>query len=154
MSSVDNEVRLVLEGEPASKANSRDFRWSYAQKRMILAKSGKAISYVNALEQQLAMIRPKLVPFEGPVSLSVMVYYASRRPDLDVSVLQDCLQGYVYKNDRQIKLLQAFWGLDKKRPRVEIVVTELESESQPEEIWYATMGEKKPPPNAGGGKDL
>ena len=50
----------------------------------------------------------------------------SRRPDLDESVILDCLEGKVYKNDRQVKAKHIFWGLDKENPRAEIEVSVLE----------------------------
>jgi Holliday junction resolvase RusA-like endonuclease len=51
-----------------------------------------------------------------------MIHYASRRPDLDESVILDAMQGIVYKNDRQVKEKQIYWGLDPQNPRCEILV--------------------------------
>lgn len=56
------------------------------------------------------------------------LYYASRRPDLDESLVMDCLQGVVYKNDRQIKVKHIYWGLDKANPRCEIIIEPLQKE--------------------------
>ena len=50
------------------------------------------------------------------------IYYKNRRPDLDESVILDCLEGYAYKNDRQVKEKHIYHGLDKKNPRAEITV--------------------------------
>jgi Holliday junction resolvase RusA-like endonuclease len=50
------------------------------------------------------------------------IHYASRRPDLDESLLMDLLQGVAYHNDRQIKAKVITWGLDKLNPRVEVSV--------------------------------
>lgn len=41
-------------------------------------------------------------------------------------MILDCLEGKVYKNDRQVKAKHIFWGLDKENPRAEIEVLPLE----------------------------
>jgi Holliday junction resolvase RusA-like endonuclease len=49
------------------------------------------------------------------------IFYASRRPDLDESLIMDALQAaLVIGNDRQIKAKVVLWGLDRKNPRSEI----------------------------------
>jgi Holliday junction resolvase RusA-like endonuclease len=51
------------------------------------------------------------------------IYYASRRPDLDESLILDLMQGIIYENDRSVKEKHIFWGLDKENPRAEITVS-------------------------------
>ena len=52
------------------------------------------------------------------------IYYASRRPDLDESLILDLMQGIIYENDRSVKEKHIFWGgVDKEDPRAEIVVS-------------------------------
>ena len=53
------------------------------------------------------------------------IYYKSRRPDLDESVILDAMEKFIYKNDRQVKEKHIFWGLDVLNPRAEIEVEEL-----------------------------
>ena len=65
---------------------------------------------------------------EGDVEANIKIYYATRRPDLDESVILDCLEGKVYKNDRQVKVKHIFWGLDKENPRAEIEVLPIEKD--------------------------
>ena len=115
--------QFVVYGEPASKANSRRLvsfkRKGGAGSRPALIKSQKALDYNEAFQKQC----PKLSPLmEGDVSVTITIYYASRRPDLDESVILDALQGLVYLNDRQVKEKHIFWGLDKTNPRAEIIV--------------------------------
>jgi Holliday junction resolvase RusA-like endonuclease len=115
--------QFVVYGEPASKANSRRLvsfkRKGGAGTRPALIKSQKALDYNDAFRLQC----PKLSPLmEGDVSVTITIYYASRRPDLDESVILDAMQGLVYLNDRQVKEKHIFWGLDKERPRAEIIV--------------------------------
>ena len=110
-------LSLIIFGEPASKANSRRVVKFGNMSRLI--KSQKALDYNEAFQKQC----PKLSPLmEGDVSVTITIYYASRRPDLDESVILDAMQGLVYLNDRQVKEKHIFWGLDKTNPRAEIIV--------------------------------
>jgi len=62
----------------------------------------------------------------GDVRVTMHIYYASRRPDLDESLILDLLQGVAYMNDRQVKEKHIYWGLDKERPRSEITVEKID----------------------------
>jgi Holliday junction resolvase RusA-like endonuclease len=53
------------------------------------------------------------------------IWYASRRPDLDESLILDLMQERIYLNDRAVKERHAYWHLDKENPRSEIVVEQL-----------------------------
>lgn len=111
-------MKLVLHGEPASKANSRKLAHIGGKPRFI--KSEKARRYVEDARWQLAAL--KLTPIEGDVAVTMTIYYATRRPDLDESVILDVLQGHAYHNDRQVREKHVFWGLDRVNPRTEIEV--------------------------------
>jgi Holliday junction resolvase RusA-like endonuclease len=112
-----SEVSFTVLGEPASKANSRKLvRFG---NRPGFIKSQKARDYVDTFKLQC----PKLDPLmEGDLSVSMTIYYASRRPDLDESVILDAMQDLIYVNDRQVKEKHIYWGLDKNNPRSEITV--------------------------------
>lgn len=116
-------VSLKIFGEPASKANSRRVVKIGNMSRLI--KSQKALSYAELFTQQAS--KYGLVPVTGDVRVTIKIWYASRRPDLDESLILDLLQGVAYVNDRQVKEKHIFWGLDKESPRSEIVVEELPS---------------------------
>lgn len=105
-------------GEPCSKANSRRLVSINGKPRFI--KSQKALNYVKSFAKQC----PKLDPLpEEDVVVDIYIWYASRRPDLDESVILDCMQDYIYKNDRQVKEKHVYWmGVDKELPRAEIHV--------------------------------
>lgn len=109
-------VKFTVHGEPASKANSR--RWT----GKFFIKSSKALNYVKQFESQCPVLTPLM---EGDLCVSIKIWYASRRPDLDESLILDCMQGKIYKNDRAVKERHVFWGLDKDSPRAEIVVSKL-----------------------------
>ena len=110
----------IIFGEPASKANSRRVVRIAGQSRLI--KSSKALSYSEHFKRQVQPISPLV---EGDVRVTMKIYYASRRPDLDESLILDLLQGLIYVNDRQVKEKHIYWGLDKNCPRTEIAVERL-----------------------------
>lgn len=128
-------VSFVILGEPASKANSRQIVVIKGQPKVI--KSQKARDYErNALLQIPAAAR---VMFEQPVRVTMTIYYASERPDLDESVVLDVLQAKfegsgkaracvrrgVYLNDRQVRDKRIKHGIDRANPRAEITVEPL-----------------------------
>lgn len=110
----------IIFGEPASKANSRKVVRIGGMSRLI--KSQKALNYADAFKLQCKRL-PKLMT--GDLRVTIWIYYASRRPDLDESLILDLLQGCVYENDRQVKEKHIYWGLDKDKPRAEIIVEKL-----------------------------
>jgi Holliday junction resolvase RusA-like endonuclease len=116
MTEMPSTVKFTVYGEPASKANSR--RWT----GKFFIKSSKALAYVKAFEGQCPKLENML---SGDVRVTAKIYYASRRPDLDESLILDCMQGKIYENDRAVKEKHIFWGLDKKNPRAEIEVEEI-----------------------------
>ena len=114
-------LSITILGEPASKANNRKLVHFHGMSRLI--KSTKARNYCDAFKQQCNLLLDKNAELmEGDVKVFMKIYYASRRPDLDESLILDLLQGYAYKNDRQVKEKHIVWGLDKENPRTEITV--------------------------------
>jgi Holliday junction resolvase RusA-like endonuclease len=121
--SVDNSqnpVSFTIFGEPASKANSRRFVRIGGIMRSI--KSQKALDWLDGADLQIPHLDPVIT---GDVAVSMTIYYATRRPDLDESLILDALQGRIIKNDRQVKEKNIKWGLDKAHPRAEITVSKL-----------------------------
>jgi|TARA_R110000851_G_scaffold82441_2_gene180705 Holliday junction resolvase RusA-like endonuclease len=110
-------VNFVIHGEPASKANSRQI--VTIRGRPAVIKSKKARDYVKLFDQQCKVL-PELL--EGDLAVIITIHYASRRPDLDESVILDCMQGKIYANDRQVKEKHIFWSLDREAPRSHIIV--------------------------------
>ena len=120
-------IIFTIDGAPASKANQR--KLVLIKGRMVPIKSKKALDYVKEFQKQI----PKIDPLtEDYVKVEMMIYYASRRPDLDESLILDCMQNYVYYNDRQVKEKHIYWGLDKERPRTIIRVSEYRKEDTPD----------------------
>lgn len=120
MSKPPEPVEFVIRGEPASKANSRKFVLIKGKPRII--KSQKARNYTFDFKLQCPLLR-KL--FLGDVCVEMRIWYASRRPDLDESVILDAMQGRIYINDRQVKRKVVDWDIDPEDPRTWIRVSAL-----------------------------
>jgi len=120
MSNNQNVIEFEIIGEPASKANSR--KLVTIKGRPAFIKSEKARKYVKSFQEQC----PKLDTLvDVDVSVWIKIYYATRRPDLDESVILDAMQDLIYVNDRQVKEKHIFWGLDRENPRSEIKIQSL-----------------------------
>jgi hypothetical protein len=132
-------IALTIIGEPASKANSRKI--VTIANRPSCIKSEKARGFeASALKQIPPAARQQL---KGPVRVTMRIYYASERPDLDESIVLDVLQDRfktvkrgetkervlvqrgVYCNDRQVREKHVFHAIDRKNPRAEIIVEPL-----------------------------
>jgi Holliday junction resolvase RusA-like endonuclease len=139
------KIRFTIFGQPQSKANSRmlvHMPDGKGGKRPAFIKSSEARKYEkDALRQIPPLCRRQI---EGPVRVTIRIFYASQRPDLDESVILDVLQDRyhkddetdqrvlvqkgVYRNDRQVREKHIYWGLDKGNPRAEIEVEPLEAQ--------------------------
>jgi len=126
------DITFTALGEPASKANSR--KMVTIRGRPALIKSQKARDYVKQFELQCPQLE---VPTTEDVQVEMMIYYASRRPDLDESLILDCMQCRIYKNDRQVKQKFIYWGLDRKNPRTIIRVRSCDVKDIPD---YLVIG--------------
>lgn len=112
--------KFEIQGEPASKANSR--RVIFHKGRVRSIKSAKALDYVAIFHQQCPRLSS---PLEDELAVWIRIYYKSRRPDLDESLILDCMQGKIYLNDRQVKEKHLFWSLDRESPRSIIIIAPL-----------------------------
>lgn len=108
--------RTIL-GEPASKANSR--KLVTVNNKPMFIKSDKARGYLAGFLRQCPWLDPL---FTCDVVVEAEIYYASRRPDLDESVILDAMQGRIYENDRQVRKKIITGHVDKENPRASIRV--------------------------------
>ena len=120
MSNDESVHSFTIQGEPASKSNSR--RLVTIKGRPAFIKSKKALNYAKDFAMQCPVLNPMM---EGYLEVEMTVYDATRRPDLDESVILDCMQNKIYKNDRQVKSKIVRWGLSRSNPRTEIEVRPL-----------------------------
>jgi Holliday junction resolvase RusA-like endonuclease len=89
-----------------------------------LIKSQKALDYSEAFRAQCP---PLAKLMDGDLRVTMRIYYATRRPDLDESLILDLMQGLIYENDRQVKERHTYWGLDPANPRAEIIIDQMPS---------------------------
>jgi Holliday junction resolvase RusA-like endonuclease len=143
------KIAFTILGQPFSKANSReivtrrfkDKTTGESKVRPMSIKSDKAREYERKALLQIPY-RAKAM-LTGPVRVTIRIWYASERPDLDESVILDVLQAKfetdprteqrvmvragVYANDRQVREKHIFWGLDRRNPRAEIEVEPMDA---------------------------
>jgi len=132
-------IRFTILGEQAQKGNQRRIVTSRMSLKPVLIKSAKALAWYHSATLQLkaaGIMGRDAAIFTEPVRLTVHAYYASNRPDLDATVLQDVLQSRymgagkkrklclagVYENDRLVKELHLFHHIDAECPRAEVCI--------------------------------
>lgn len=135
-------ISFTILGQPCSKANSRKIvtlARGKENERVAVVKSKEALAYErDALRQIPAAFRLRI---EGPVAVTVRLWYATERSDLDASIVLDVLQDHhapksgalkgalvqagVYRNDRQVRELHLYHGIDRANPRAEITIQPL-----------------------------
>lgn len=113
-------LSIIIFGEPASKSNSRKIVRFGGMSRLI--KSAKALNYSDVFKQQCRQLTTLMT---GDLRVTMWIFYASRRPDLDETLILDLMQGLIYENDRQVKERHTYWGLDKDKPRAEIIIEKI-----------------------------
>ena len=115
---MDWQWEATILGEPASKSNSRQIVRMGGKPRLI--KSKKALAYARQFHLQAPRM-PLRDPILDDVLMWCRIHYATRRPDLDESLIMDALQAAeIIGNDRQIKAKVVLWALDRENPRSEI----------------------------------
>ena len=144
--SEQDEIAFTIYGELASKSNSRQL--VHFGTRPAFIKSYKARNYGRQFELQCPQLK---ILIDGPVALHANIYYASRRPDLDISLLQDLLQGRIYINDRQVREIHCYGHVDRTNPRAEVIVRRIAGEESIEKSDRRSV-QRKDVGQAGGSK--
>lgn len=139
-------ITLILPGTIRSKKNSRQVRYGKTKNGKLIKFMGKSDTYKawemrarQAAETQLKTIGI-LSPLEGPVKLTVKAYMKGNLLDMDAAhtSVMDCLEGYAWKNDRQVKRYSEDSGVwrDKIYPRTEVIIEPLAPEARRgENLW-------------------
>lgn len=117
--------RLMVPGELKSGKNRRRLIRAGNLPRSILSK--EAAIYSESF-RAYAKPLPEDKLLTSPLRLWVRIYYSSRRPDLEESLLFDLLEGVIYRNDRQVWDKHVSKWFDTEHPRVEIEAEELSEE--------------------------
>lgn len=119
-------------GEPCSKANSRRIIPNKKTGRPYSIKSQKALDYMGSFLGQIQRRRSyqrngglPVSPIESKLVMYCVIYYRTERPDLDESLVMDCLEkSGIIKNDRLIRERHVHHFIDKAIPRAEIFLFE------------------------------
>ena len=120
------DFEATISGEPASKANSRRIVKIGGVSSVIRSK--KALSYARSFLSQCPLVDPLLDGDGSQLLVEMDIWYASRRPDLDESLILDLMQDKVYKNDRSVKAKIVRWHLDRENPRCLIRILRLSAD--------------------------
>jgi Holliday junction resolvase RusA-like endonuclease len=108
----------TIYGQPYSKCNSRQLI-PYPKPRII--KSKNALQYEKDMLTQIK--KPRQPLFIEPVKLTITIWYKSKRPDLDITLIMDILEkANIYQNDRQVYEQHIYKRFDKTNPRTDIKV--------------------------------
>lgn len=113
--------KLVVMGQPYSKANRRIPAKTKSGKPFWI-KSKEAQAFKKHWNAQCPTLDPLM---EMELEAYIKLYYRTRIPDLDESLVLDLLQGRLIKNDRQIRRKVVDWGLSRDEPRSVIVLRPL-----------------------------
>lgn len=125
---------FTIEGQPASKSNTRQLVMIQGKPRMI--KSKRALAYEKVFKQQCPVLDPLM---EGDLFVEMTMYYGSRRPDMDETLILDLMQDRIYANDRQVKGRLTMWALDKDNPRIEVSVHSMDVGKVPVDVVQALI---------------
>ena len=116
---------MILLGNLQSKANRRRNVTNRRTGKPMFIKSEAALAVFEDMVRQ-AQAQWKKDALTAPCRLTAHIYYSSRRPDLEDSLLMDILQSAgVVKNDRLIFEKHVWKELDRDNPRVVVEVEEI-----------------------------
>lgn len=133
-------LRFTILGQAQSKSNSRKAALvgPAGNKRQLWIKSDEARAFEEGMLRQ---IPPACrIRLRGPCWIKLKIFYRTELPDLDETLILDCLQDRfalqeirgqkkkkrvlvqpgVVQNDRQFRWRLAIHGIDRVNPRVEI----------------------------------
>jgi len=119
-------MKLTILGQLPRKSNSRRIVPVKGTNRHRSIKSQQALDYEDDFNKQLvARQRQNL---EGDLEITGTIYYQSKRSDLSEELLFDCLErADVISNDRMVVHKNIWKKIDRKNPRVEIEINQLEN---------------------------
>lgn len=131
-------IRFTILGQVVGHKNS--YHIVTIKGRPAVVKSKEALAFERDARRQIPpSCRQRL---EGPVRVTLRIFYGNERPDLDESMVLDVMQDRfekvgaekvlahkgVYRNDRQVREKHVFHGIDRANPRTEIEVEPLQAQ--------------------------
>lgn len=133
-------IRFTILGECASKANSRRLVPT-ASGKVRSIKSGKGLDFERTALLQIPTEAKQMI--DAPCAIRLRIFYRTERPDLDESLLLDCLQARykrakngmrvllqrgVVTNDRLFRVKHVYHAIDRDNPRVEVTVWRIDGQ--------------------------
>ncbi len=116
-------AEFIITGQPPRKSNQRMIVSRGRGGPPMVIKSKEAREYLSHF---IASVPEKyrdlnLGSLKDDLRLDIIVWYTSRRPDLSVELIKDCIEAAgVIKNDRYIREEHLYGFVDKQDPRTSI----------------------------------
>ncbi len=124
---MDTAYELLAEftvlGQPPRKSNQRMVVSRGKGGPPMVIKSEKARTYVGHFVLSVPGEYRDMVhgSLEEDLRLDIIVWYTSRRPDLSIELIKDCIEAAgVIKNDRYVREEHLYGFVDKENPRTTI----------------------------------
>lgn len=133
------EISFTVLGSPQSKANSR--KAVMLGKRPAFIKSDAARAYLANFQLQCPRLKTIITT---PVAVFIEIFYSSRRPDLDESLILDAMQDRIYANDRQVQEKHILWGLDQANPRCVVRIVPIQDRAGASHPGNKGLGRTRP----------
>lgn len=117
-----------ISGQPPRKSNQRTIFRHPTTGKPIIAKSQKARAWTESALWQLketvgTLPQGGVGSAEQPLSVTFVVYYKSKRPDLSIELILDVLQkAGVIKDDRYVYEYRAIKRFSKDDPGVRVII--------------------------------
>lgn len=129
-------AEIAIEGQPPRKSNQRRLvrRGRGKNARPMFIKSKEALQYIEdfALQVPSKYRNKEHGSLDENLRVDIAVWYTSRRPDLSVELILDCLEATkVIKNDRYIREVHTYGFVDKKNPRIKLRLFRITHEREP-----------------------
>lgn len=118
-------AEFTVAGQPPRKSNQRMVvsRGRGPKAKPMVIKSKEARTYVGHFILSVPGEYRDMVhgSLEEDLRLDIIVWYTSRRPDLSVELIKDCIEAAgVIKNDRYVREEHLYGFVDKENPRTMI----------------------------------
>lgn len=126
MSSEEYELlaEFTIIGQPPRKSNQRRIvsRGRGKNARPMLIRSADALRYEkDFIQQVVGTHKQEWGSLKEDLRIDINVWYTSRRPDLSIELIKDCLtKARVIKDDRYIREERTNGYVDKENPRISI----------------------------------
>jgi len=119
-----NEKRYKLTLPIIAMSVNQCYKIGRTKSRAVLMKSKDAVVYQQMIQWTISSKLGRIEPLLGEVGIKLKFYMPSHKGDGDnlLKPLLDAFQGFLYKNDRQIKHYEIDIFKDRGNERIEVEV--------------------------------